>query len=121
VSNFEVQFLAPGKKGMQRERTHDHINAAKIAVERARAGYWNVVVMRFDQDAGWKLGGRVHQIAGDSKREGIVLIYEDRRTAREKAADTAAAEQGTTDEPRAKRSRMFVFAAGARHARRTTP
>jgi hypothetical protein len=118
MNRFEVQYLIPGRRGIARIRATDHPAAAKAAVDVARGGCRDVVVMRFDPETGWSVAGYVHQFEGRGV-EPLTLIYQDGRTPRQRAADQAEAEARDeksyrAPEPAGRRSGMRVFSPGLR-------
>lgn len=97
---FEVQYIDPGRRGIQRTRVRDHATAAKVAVEASRAGCRDALVMRFQDDQGWKIVGAVH-VYPQTRLEGRLCVYQDARSDTDKATDEAEAERRAHPQPEA--------------------
>lgn len=111
MTRYEIQHTS-GTGKMRVERRNHYTDAAKAAVQLARAGCTPVTVLRFDPATGWDIVGVVRVfVPADRERERVIL-YDDLRTAGQRAADTASEQAPARGEldghTRGHLSRMFV-------------
>jgi hypothetical protein len=114
---FEISYLSPARKGLQRLTVRDHSRAAHTATRLVTDNRcWNVQVLRFDPDTGWDIVGWVKVYDRQRPGQAPTVVYQDGRTSPQRAADLALAErriEAATDvvEPPRARSGMRMFGA----------
>jgi hypothetical protein len=113
---FETTWFQHGTTRLHRWAARDNATAAKLAVTMARLGCTDVTVRRFDPAVGWQPAGSVRALGGRPVEQ-VVYLYDDVRTAEQRAVDgarTVVADTGITALGR--RSGMRVFGAACRLA-----
>jgi hypothetical protein len=126
IIRYEINYLSPRQKGMQRLKAHDHSDAAHRAVQLATDGCRDVIVRRFDPDTAWRVAGIVRVFDAGRPGQAPTVIYDDARGDQQRAEDVSQHETRTTardhvDPPRAPRSGMRMFGAAINVRRRPQP